>query len=46
MGVSPEDARGMIRFSLAHDTTSDEIDYTLEHVPAIVERMRRSAAKS
>jgi cysteine desulfurase len=43
MGVSPSDARGMIRFSLAHDTTEDDIDYTLEHVPAIVKRMRGAA---
>jgi cysteine desulfurase len=40
MGVAPEDSRGMLRFSLAHDTTEADIDYTLEHVPAIVTRMR------
>jgi cysteine desulfurase len=43
MGVAPEDARGMLRFSLAHDTTEADIDYTLEHVPAIVTRMRSAA---
>lgn len=44
MGVPAGDARGMIRFSLAHDTTAEDIDYTLEHVPGIVERMRRTSA--
>jgi len=40
MGVPLEDARGMVRLSLSAATTEDEIDYALEHIPAIVARMR------
>jgi cysteine desulfurase len=39
MGVPPEDARGMLRLSLAHDTTEADIDYAIEHVAAIAKRM-------
>lgn len=43
MGVSPENARGMLRLSLAHDTTEDDIDYAVEYVAATVKRMRASS---
>jgi len=40
MGISLEDAASTLRFSLGHDTTSEDIDYVLERLPAIVERSR------
>jgi len=40
MGVSDADAAGSVRFSLSGLTTSAEIDYALERIPPIVERVR------
>ncbi len=41
MGVPPQEASSAIRFSLGKDNTSEEIDYLLETLPQIVERLRR-----
>jgi cysteine desulfurase len=40
MGLSPERARASIRFSLGKQTTSDDIDFALELIPATVARLR------
>ena len=40
MGVPFTAAHGSTRFSLSRYTTEAEIDYTLEHVPPIVHRLR------
>jgi cysteine desulfurase len=40
MGVSPEIAQGSLRISLGRDTKDEDIDYVLEVLPRIVERMR------
>ncbi|MFW6163605.1 MAG: cysteine desulfurase NifS [Planctomycetota bacterium] len=40
MGVPFTAAHGSTRFSLSRYTTEAEIDYTLEHVPAIIHRLR------
>ncbi len=40
MGVPFTAAHGSIRFSLSVYNTEDEIDYVLEHMPAIIERLR------
>ena len=45
MGISPELAHGSLRFSLGKDTTAEEIDYVLEKLPPIVERLRKMAPK-
>jgi cysteine desulfurase len=39
-GLSPEDARSSLRFSLGRPTTVEEIDYAIETIPAVVERLR------
>ena len=39
-GVGPELAHGSIRFSLGWQTTEDDIDYILETLPPIIERLR------
>jgi cysteine desulfurase len=41
MGLSPEEAASCLRFSMSSLTTPEDIDACIEHVPAIVERMRR-----
>jgi cysteine desulfurase len=40
MGVSHESARGSLRFSLGKENTEAEIDYVLDILPEIVEKMR------
>jgi cysteine desulfurase len=42
MGFPFDRARGSIRLSLGRETTPEEIDYVLEVVPPIVERIRRA----
>ena len=40
IGLSPDDARSSLRFSLGRPTTSDEIESAIEIIPAAVERLR------
>jgi cysteine desulfurase len=40
MGLSGEEARASIRFSLGKQTTEEDIDFVLERVPEIVARLR------
>ncbi|MGF6905902.1 cysteine desulfurase NifS [Fusobacterium sp. PH5-44] len=40
MGISPEVAHGTIRFSLGKYNTKEEIDYTIESLVEIIERLR------
>jgi cysteine desulfurase len=40
IGLDAESARGSLRFSLGRETTEAEIDYALETIPAVVERLR------
>jgi len=40
IGLSPDDARSSLRFSLGRTTTSDEIESAIEIIPAAVERLR------
>lgn len=39
-GVPHEKAHGSIRLSISHETTDEDIDYILETLPPIVERLR------
>ena len=41
MGVPYTAAHGSIRFSLSLYNTEDEIDYVVEHLPPIIERLRQ-----
>ena len=43
MGLPEKLARATIRFSLGRFTTEREVDYVLAELPAIVERLRKSA---
>jgi len=40
MGLSPDEARASLRFSLGRHTTSAQIDFALQVVPAAVEQLR------
>jgi cysteine desulfurase len=40
IGKTPDEAHGSLRFSLSAATTDDEIDYVVEVLPGIVERLR------
>ena len=40
MGVSHERAHGSLRLSISHDTTDEDIDYIIETLPPIVEKLR------
>jgi cysteine desulfurase len=40
MGVVPMRARGSIRFSLGIYNTDEDVDYLLEHLPRIIQRLR------
>jgi len=40
MGIPPEIAHGSLRFSLGRINTADDVDYVLEKLPPIIERLR------
>ncbi|MBI2873689.1 MAG: cysteine desulfurase NifS [Firmicutes bacterium] len=40
MGIAHEVAHGSLRMTLGRDNTTEDVDYVLEKVPAIVERLR------
>ena len=40
MGVPHEKAHGSLRLSISHDTTDEDIDYIIQTVPQIVEKLR------
>jgi cysteine desulfurase len=45
MSVTPERARGAIRFSVGHDNTEEEVDYLIQHLPPLIARLRAASAK-
>ena len=46
IGLSADQARSSVRFSLGHSTTEEDIEYTLEVLPRVVEESRESTVKS
>jgi cysteine desulfurase len=40
-GLGPELAHGSIRFSLGRENTEEDIDYVLEKLPQVIERIRK-----
>lgn len=40
MGRKHEEAHGSLRFSVGRDTTAEDVDYVIGHMPAIVKRLR------
>jgi cysteine desulfurase len=41
IGQKPEDAHGSLRITMGRFTTEDDIDYFLEKIPPIIERLRK-----
>jgi len=46
MGCSVERARGSVRFSLGIYNTEEDVDYTLKHLPGIINRLRATSPES
>jgi cysteine desulfurase len=46
IGLPSDTGRGSLRFSLGVDTTREDIDYVLAHLPPIVEKLRRVSPKA
>jgi cysteine desulfurase len=46
LGLPPEDARATLRLSLGRQTTMDEIDFALETIPPVIERLRQLSPTS
>jgi cysteine desulfurase len=44
MGIKPELAQSSIRFTLGKDNTEEDVNYTLEILPEIVQRLRSMSA--
>jgi cysteine desulfurase len=40
IGIPPAVAQGSLRFTLGRDNTNEDIDYLLEILPTVVERLR------
>jgi len=45
-GLSPDEARSSLRFSLGRPTTAEEIEYAIAVIPAVVERLRAISPRS
>ncbi|KAA3598389.1 MAG: cysteine desulfurase [Calditrichaeota bacterium] len=45
VGLSDEEARSAIRFSIGRKNTEEEIDYVIEQVPILIERLRAFVVK-
>jgi len=41
IGLAPEDARATLRLSLGKQTTDEEIDFALETIPPVIDRLRQ-----
>jgi cysteine desulfurase len=46
IGLSRDTGHGSLRFSLSKDTTREEIDYVLETLPPLVEKLRRISPRA
>jgi cysteine desulfurase len=41
LGISPQDAHGSLRLTVGRLTTDEQIDYVIDHLPGVVEELRR-----
>jgi cysteine desulfurase len=41
IGLAPEDARATLRLSLGHQTTDEEINFALDTIPPVIDRLRQ-----
>jgi cysteine desulfurase len=40
MGLTPDEARASIRFSLGKQNTAEEVDFVLERIPEVLGKLR------
>lgn len=45
MGLAPQEARGSLRLTLGRENTGEDVDYFLEVLPGIVEKLRNIAVR-
>jgi cysteine desulfurase len=45
MGIIPEKSHGSLRFSLGKDTTEEDIEYVLQVLPRVIDKLREIAPK-
>jgi len=46
IGLSPDEARSSLRFSLGRQTTSEEVEFAIAAIPEVVERLRALSPRS
>jgi len=46
IGLSPDEARSSLRFSLGRQTTPEEVDFAIAAIPEVVERLRALSTRS
>jgi cysteine desulfurase len=46
IGLSPDEARSSLRFSLGRQTTAEEIDFAIAAIPKVVDRLRALSPRS
>jgi cysteine desulfurase len=46
IGLSPDEARSSLRFSLGRQTTAEEVDHAIAAIPTVVERLRALSPRS
>src|SRR6202040_2126151 len=46
VGLSPDEARSSLRFSLGRQTTSEEVDFAIAAIPKVVDRLRALSPRS
>jgi len=46
IGLSPDEARSSLRFSLGRQTTPEEVDFAIAAIPEVVERLRALSPRS
>ena len=46
MGLPPDLARSSVRFSLGKYNTDEDVDFLLQHLPGIIQRLRAESPVS
>jgi cysteine desulfurase len=46
LGLTPDEARSSLRFSLGRLTTGEEIEHAIATIPAVIERLRELSPRA